>query len=69
MGRNTWLAEQLELYKAHCMIHDLSGQLNLNPRNYTTTIKKLCERNQELQTELKASKSRGVKRSLTTSSR
>ena len=64
-GRNKWLEEQLEAYKAQTGIQDLSRDLKLDPREYIQSIKRLCEQVQRLKDEVKDLKqARGVKRSL-----
>ena len=68
-GRNKWLEEQLEAYKAQTGIQDLSRDLELDPREYSQSIQRLCEQVQRLKEEVNDLKRRrGVKRSLSTGS-
>ena len=64
-GRNKWLEEQLEGYKAQTGIQDLSRDWKFDPRAYGKSIKQLCEQIEQLKDEVKDLKQkRGVKRSL-----
>ena len=42
-GHNSWLKEQLEVFKAQTGIQDLPMELKLDPRDYIESIRGLCE--------------------------
>ena len=42
-GHNSWLKEQLEVFKAQTGIQDLPRELKLDPRDYIESIRGLCK--------------------------